>query len=213
MVGIKIIIILATCFKGVSSFKQPAMQIQTTGKLNILVAVYGLKIVTNKIAALIKEGNPQTLAFKVNNKIIGEDGWQGQKKSISILYNYNGGNLMMATAKEGETLTISNNEFAKSQVMPRLNHQSQQNLSVLGATYGTDDVTYKIKNLISSYNTLSFKADNTIFGDGWYGVAKTLIIFLGHGKKVSFVEMFVERENCYMDLNDLSLANYAELTA
>ena len=185
------------------------MQIQTTGKLNVLAAVYGLKTVTNNITALITDGNPQTLKFTVTNKAIGEDGWKGQRKSITILYNYDGGDLHIAAAKEGDTLTIGEKEFTRAKSTPAHELAYKQKLSVLGATYGIDDITYKIKNLISPYNTLSFKADNNLFGDGWYGVAKTLIIILGHKDQVASVEVFTEREQCYLDLNDFVPARHA----
>lgn len=190
------------------------MQTQNNkGTLHIRIAVYGLKVVTNKIAALIRDGNPQTLNFIVNNKEIGEDGWPGQKKSITVVYSYDDGPLFIAAARESEVLTVGIKEFEKSNLAPRQTPVHEQRLSVLGATYGPNDVTYKIKTLISPFNTLSFKADNFTFGDSWYGVAKTLIIILGFGKDVMLVEMFVEREQCYIDLKDFSLANYTVMIA
>lgn len=184
------------------------MQTQTTGKLNILTAVYGLKNVTTNIVALVTDGDLQKLSFTVNNKIIGEDGWEGQRKSITIFYNYDDGAMLIATAKESEVITIGSAEFAKSKALAKHISFHQQKVTVLAATYGADDITYKVKNLISSYNTLSFKADNTVFGDGWYGVAKTLVIILGYGHNVTAVEVFTERENCYIDLNDFVTTGY-----
>ena len=189
------------------------MQTQTKGKLNIRIAVYGLKVVTNHIAALIRDGNPQTLNFIVNNKEIGEDGWPGQKKSVTVVYSYDDGPLFIAAASESQVLTIGIKEFERSNSSPRQTPVHEQRLSVLGATYGPEDVTSKVKSLISPFNTLSFKADNNTFGDSWYGVAKTLIIILGFGKDVMLVEMFVEREQCYIDLKDFSLANYTVMIA
>ena len=179
------------------------MQTQTTGKLNILAAVYGLKSVTNNIAALVTDDDLQKLSFTVNNKVIGEDGWKGQRKSLTILYNYDDGAALVATAKESEVLTIGSAEFAKSKALTKHISFHKEKVTVLAATYGTDDITYKVKNLISSYNTISFKADNTVFGDGWYGVAKTLVVILGYDNNVSAIEVFTERENCYIDLNDV----------
>jgi hypothetical protein len=179
------------------------MQEQNLGKLNIIVAVYGLKTVTDQINNLIIDGSPQTLHFTVNNEVIGEDGWRGQRKSITIVYNYEGGDLKVAAAKEGDVITVSPDK--PRQFNPAYIHTltDENKLSVLAATYGPDDVTYKVKNLISSYNTLSFKADNVIFGDSWYGVPKTLVVVLGNDDEVKAVEVFTEHESCYIDLNDV----------
>lgn len=189
------------------------MQIKSKGKLNIRVAVYGLKIVTQNIVALIRDGNPQTLNFIVNNKEIGEDGWPGQRKSITILYNYDDGPLLIAAAKESEVLTIGNEEFEKSGFLSQQTLNDELKLSVLGATYGPADITSTLKTLITPLGTISFKADNTTFGDSWYGVAKTLIVILGFGKHATLVKMFVEREQCYIDLKDFSLTSYNEMIA
>ena len=179
------------------------MQEQKPGELNIIVAVYGLKTVTEDIKSLITEGAPQVLHFMVNNQMIGKDGWRGQRKSITIVYNYDGGELRVAAAKEGEMLTITP-DTPKQLKLPAANTSADnEKLSVLAATYGPDDVTYRVRNMVSSYNTLSFTVDNTIFGETWYGVAKTLVIILGNKEEVKAVEVFTERETCYLDLNDV----------
>ena len=179
------------------------MQEQNTGKLNIVVAVYGLKTVTEQIKNLLSEDDSQTLSFIVSNRVIGEDGWYGQRKSITIVYNYDGGDLQVATAKEGDVITLSPDSGRASKSLAEENSAGNGRLSVLAATYGSDDVTYKVKNLISSYNTLSFPVDNTLFGDTWYKVEKTLVIVLGCASEVRNVEIFRERETCYIDLNDI----------
>jgi len=180
------------------------MREQNFGKLNIIVAIYGLKTVTDNISNLIIDGNPQTLNFIVNNQVIGEDGWRGQQKSVTVLYNYDGSSeLCVAAAKEGDVLTITPDKPRQFRFLHADTSIDDGRLSVLAATYGPDNVTYKVKNLISSYNTLSFVADNTIFGDTWYGVPKTLVIVLGNSSEVKAVEIFTERENCYIDLNDV----------
>lgn len=179
------------------------MQTPGLGKLNIIVAVYGLKVVTDEVTHLIIDESPQTLNFKVTNYIIGQDGWRGQQKSLLVVYNYDGGDLHIATAKEGDVLTINPEKFKRSK--PAFFEESDESdrLSILAASYGPDDVTNKLKTMISKYNTLSFTVNNTIFGDSWYGVAKTLVVILGHGHDVKGVEIFTEREACYLDLNDV----------
>jgi hypothetical protein len=176
---------------------------QKFGQLNIIVAVYGLQTVTEKISKLVTDGSPQTLHLIINNKNIGEDGWVGQRKSLMIVYDYDGGDLHVAGGVEGEAITINPDKLGNRRRVIREPFEGSNSLSVLAATYGPDDVTYKIKSLISSYNTLSFPVDNTVFGDAWYGVAKTLVIVLGKDHDVSGVEIFTERETCYIDLNEI----------
>jgi hypothetical protein len=202
LVGIITIHILALLFNQRIVFSENYFMHELNGKLNIIVAVYGLKTVTDSINKLIIDGNPQTLSFIVNNQVISEDGWRGQRKSVTVVYNYDNGELCVAAAKEGEVLTITPDKPRQFKFL-HVDATDDNRLTVLAATYGADNVTYKVKNLISSYNTLSFVADNTIFGDSWYGVAKTLIIVLGNGNEVKAVEIFTERENCYIDLNDV----------
>ena len=119
------------------------MQEQNTGKLNIVVAVYGLKTVTEQIKNLLSEDDSQTLSFIVSNRAIGEDGWYGQRKSITIVYNYDGGDLQVATAKEGDVITLSPDSGRASKSLAEEDSAGNGRLSVLAATYGSDDVTYK----------------------------------------------------------------------
>jgi hypothetical protein len=179
------------------------MSQQQTGKLNIIVAVYGLQTVTEQIRNLVIDGSPQTLHFTVNNKNAGEDGWVGQKKSLTVVYDYDGGDIRVAAAIEGAPITINPDKLNNQRPVIAEPFAGSNSLSVLAASYGPDDVTYKIKSLISSYNTISFHVDNTVFGDTWYGVAKTLIIVLGNDHQVAAVEIFTERETCYVDLNEM----------
>ena len=175
---------------------------QNFGRLNIVVAVYGLKTVTEHIKNLIVNGLPQTLNITVNNPTIGEDGWPGQRKSLMILYNYDDGNLQVAAAKEGDVITINPYTFKTTEPLYSDAVTRNHGLEVLAATYGAEDVTGKVRKMISAYNTLSFKVDNTVFKDPWYGVAKTLVVILGADNEVRSVEVFAERESCYIDLSD-----------
>jgi hypothetical protein len=152
---------------------------QNTGKLNIIVAVYGLKTVTEQVKGLLDEGDPKTLSFIVSNRVIGEDGWHGQRKSITIIYNYREGDLQVATAKEGDVITLSPKLSTAPNAIIRENSTGNHRLSVLAATYGPHDITHKVKKMISFYNTLLFPVNNTVLGDAWHGVEKTLVIVLG----------------------------------
>lgn len=179
---------------------------QNFGKLNIVLAVYGLKRVTQNVKNLITDAEPQSLSFSVTNKVIGQDGWVGQKKSIMILYNYDDGDMHLAAAKEGGTITINPDTLTTSQPVYSNAITNNSGLTVLAAAYGPQDVTQQVRNLLSPYKAAYFRIDNTSFADSWYGVAKTLVVVLGTATEVWTVEVFTERESCYIDLNDKILA-------
>jgi hypothetical protein len=177
---------------------------QNAAKLNIIVAVYGLKTVTEHIKRLLREGDQRTLSFIVSNRAIGEDGWHGQRKSITIVYNYGGGDLQIATAKEGDVITLSPHAEGALRSIVKESSANNGGSDVLIATYGPHDVTHKVKNMISSYNTLLFPVDNALLGDTWRGVEKTLVLVFGTNSEVRSVEVLRERETCFIDLNKLS---------
>lgn len=178
------------------------MQAQTCGKLNIIVAVYGLKTVTEKIESLVIDGKIQTLKFTVDNEVIGEDGWRGQRKSMTILYNYDGGNLQVEAAKEGDILSIHPDKMKVQRSVTDAVITNNNKLTILAASYGPQDVTDKIRDLVA-YNSLSFTVDNAVLGDTWNGVAKTLVLVLGSASgQVKEVKVFAEREFCDINLNE-----------
>ncbi|CAN5710459.1 hypothetical protein BH10BAC2_BH10BAC2_16670 [soil metagenome] len=177
------------------------MQAKTFGKLNIIVAVYGLKTITEQIKSLVIDGKIQTLNFKVNNEVIEEDGWRGQRKSITILYNYDGGDLQVEAAKEGDILVINPDKIKVQRSINEDVTKGKSKLTIMAASYGPHDVTDKIRDLIAC-NSLSFTTDNAVLGDTWNGVAKTLVLVPGFGDQVKGVKVFAEREFCDINLNE-----------
>lgn len=175
------------------------MQQKQSDKLNIIAAVYGLEIVTERIAVLVNKAKIETLEFNVTNEIIGIDGWRGQIKSLTVLYNYDGGQLQVAGAKEKTVLQINPNTISESS---RYNNSNAET-PVIAATYGPQNVTEIIDALITADHKLSFIADNTLFGDTWSGVAKTLVLFLGQDDVVTDIKIYAERESCNIDLNEV----------
>lgn len=176
---------------------------QNVGKLNIVLAVYGLSTVTENIQNLVTHEQPGTLSFTVNNTILGEDGWPGQRKSVMIIYKYDDGDLHLVAGKEGDTILINPAVHKRSKPLYPGAVTNNAGLTVLAATYGPQDVTEKVRQLISPYKAAFIRVDNTVFEDSWYGVAKTLVVVLGTAHEVLAVEVFAERESCYIDLNDL----------
>lgn len=177
------------------------MQASTFGKLNIILAVYGLKTITEQIRDLVTDGNIQTLNFTVDNKTIGEDGWRGQRKSITILYNYDGGDLQVEAAKEGDVMLINPDKIKAQRSVNEDVTKGKNKLTILAASYGPQDITDKVRDLIA-YSSLSFTIDNAVLGDTWNGVAKTLVLVLGSGNQVKEVKVFAEREFCDINLTE-----------
>src|SRR5450432_4054944 len=116
------------------------MQETNFGRLNIVLAIYGLKDVTERIKHLVTNSQPETLSFIVTNEVIGDDGWKGQEKSLLILYNYDGGDMQISTSKERDTVSINPDIFKKIRLLNTADSTSDK-LSVIAASYGPDDVT------------------------------------------------------------------------
>ena len=49
-------------------------------------------------------------------------------------------------------------------------------LKILGAVYGRKDVTSYLNERVTSHQSLHIPASNSIFGDSWHGVYKTLVV-------------------------------------
>ena len=55
-------------------------------------------------------------------------------------------------------------------------------LYILGAAFGLEEVTPKLKTMVTSRQTLSVTASNQILGDGWPGVRKSLVVVFKYGE-------------------------------
>lgn len=169
--------------------------------LKILSAVYGLKVVTEEVIKLINQATDlQTLSFLVNNQILGVDTWVGQKKSLTIVYQYDGGAIQVATAKEGDVIAIGEDQYNKSKLLPVPSDTFAESIIVYGASYGLADVTEKVRSMAEPGSTLSVTADNATFGDGWPGVPKTLVIVVGLAYEVQSINIYPERQSGTIDL-------------
>lgn len=84
-------------------------------------------------------------------------------------------------SEEGATLSISHS-FPLSGTTPLSPFHSDPNvLTIVGASYGTADVTTKVASLVNN-NSFRATASNDTFGDTWYGIAKSLaVVYLWHG--------------------------------
>lgn len=168
------------------------MQTFNSGKLNIIAAVYGLETVTTQVESLVTHGKVDTLELQVENDIIGLDGWRGQIKSLTVVYNYDNGPLRVAGAKEHEMLKINPDTLGSYNRSEEI--KPVRGRFVLAATYGPKDVTAKLRSLSNQNGTIFLTVSNAVFGDTWPGVAKTLVVVFGIGNEVTNIEVFAERE-------------------
>lgn len=146
--------------------------------LNILSAVYGKADVTTKVRSQVSQSS---VSVKADNGVLG-DSWPGTQKALVVVYQYGYYKPEVAAVKEGETLTITpqNYKYQPWYLAP------QGTLAILGAAYGlanvTDAVTAKVHGI-----SLDIAVDNNQLGDGWPGVRKALTVtFLNvHGIPVT----------------------------
>ena len=113
-------------------------------------AVYGGKDVTDKVISLVRSG---TTTIQASNSIFG-DPWYGTVKSLSITF----GTTTTVACREHESVTLPNG------------------VVILGAAYGSADVTATVRNLYNNGNKRVFLAENSFYGDPWYGTVKSFSI-------------------------------------
>ena len=122
------------------------------GQLEILSAVYGLADVTDKITALYNSGQK---VIHAENEILG-DSWPGVVKSLHITFRYREKPRTVAV-KEGSSIVIPDGH------------------EILGASYGTLDVTKGLKEMYAKGQRV-FSGTNQVWTDPWVNVVKTFTI-------------------------------------
>lgn len=172
------------------------MAIHNTGVLQIVGAAYGLKQVTAQVIKLVKrQAVPETLTVLASNKVFG-DTWIGHEKTLTIVYRYDGGPTLVATATEGQTLDIGIPQFEQAARAPALAPQdngAQPALTVWGASFGAADVSPTTRSLVdASGGALSLVADHATFGVADDGKRRTFVIVASHGGQVPFIDIVVE---------------------
>ena len=73
-------------------------------------------------------------------------------------------------------------------------------LIIYGATYGPEDVTAKVRSLRKDQK-LSFTVSNTIFGDPWVGIRKTLVIVYKYAVSHDEVHTVIVGEGSQCEIN------------
>ena len=72
-------------------------------------------------------------------------------------------------------------------------------LTILGAAYGTLDVTHTLNERIRYYEALIVNASNTVFGDPWQEVEKSLVVVYKHEGYEPLIS--VTREHHILNIN------------
>ena len=141
-------------------------------ELTIIGATYGLGCVTDKTRTIL--GSSKHLVVTANNATFG-DTWHGVKKSLTVVYQYEGHPTAVAIAQEGQKLCISPPRHASVR-----GYERPSKFCVIGAAYGLADVTVKANSQISN-DKLKICANNRTFSDSWHGIVKSFVAVFDNG--------------------------------
>ena len=172
------------------------MATQNSGVLQIVGAAYGLKQVTAQVIKLVnRQAFPESLTVLASNQAFG-DTWIGHEKTLTVVYRYDGGPTYVATASEGQTLTVGVPQFEQSDHAPIPAVEegiAQSGLTVWGASFGPVDVSTTVRNLVDeAAGTLSLVPDNATFGAACEGKRSAFVIVASYSGQVPFIDIVVE---------------------
>lgn len=156
-----------------------------SNELIICGAAYGKADVTGEIRSLRKD---QKLSVKASNDVFG-DSWPKHKKSLVVVYKYGNSSAKVKVVQEDEIINISppstqNVGDRNDRLSLSLNaiattsrkEKSPLKLNILGAAYGITDVTSRAQSFVTADKSFFQKASNDVWGDGWPGYEKTLVV-------------------------------------
>ncbi|MGV7244331.1 hypothetical protein [Caballeronia sp. M23-90] len=126
----------------------------TQPALTVWGASYGPKNVSQQVQGMVPSG--QTLNLTANNATF-TDTWVNHRKAFVIVASYTGQVPFTDIVVEGSPYSL----------------KYRPHLQVLSAFWGMSDVTAVVQANVSRRN-LSIAASNSVFGDGWPGINKTL---------------------------------------
>ena len=149
-------------------------QMKKSGQpLVILGAAYGIVDVTLKAKSLLLS-NGEFNQCASND--IWEDGWKGVTKTLVVVYEYDGLQ-MLDVVKQNE----------------RMHFIASPPMVILGAVYGLVDVTTKVTKLVKNHS-LTVTANNSTFSDTWKGNNKTLAVTYQYGEETPIFSIVKEHE-------------------
>ena len=134
--------------------------------------MYGRRDVTSFLNS--KVTSSQSLQVAASNGVFG-DSWGGVRKTLVVVYEQEGYDPKIVIVREHGSLQLK--------ITPRPlggNKESgcsdnAKTLRIIGAAYGLADVTYVVQSMVRN-NRLQVRAINSVFGDTYHGVRKTLVV-------------------------------------
>lgn len=152
--------------------------------LLIYGAAYGLGDVTSQVR---RQVNGTALNVVANNATYG-DTWKGTTKSMVVVYaGTNGPEVKIV--QENQPMSI----------------QMGYPLQIMGATYGPQDVTDKVKSKIDNQE-VHLTANNATFGDSWKGTTKSLTVTYCYGNQLP--QVAVVEENHQLNITFASFPTF-----
>lgn len=176
-------ILIATCF---------LIALASSQRLKILGAAYGKEDVTDAVQDAVRRNS---LSIRASNDVFG-DSWYGNQKSLVIVYQYGNYAPSVATAAEGNTISITQRNAPR-----RYGRLNSDDPAIFGAAYGLADVTKKVRRLVDG-GASRISAQNDQFNDSWPGVKKTLVIVYEDESGSPAVQITEEGDSWDLDSGD-----------
>ena len=139
-------------------------------------AVYGREYVTNLMNSKVTQS--QTLSNVAPSNSVFGDSWPGVHKTLTVVYKHEGYDPNIVIVREHGSLNL--NIPSRSRGSNAESTYSGNNLRIIGAAYGLADVTYHVQSMVRN-NRLDVSASNSVFGDTYGGVRKTLVVVYRFG--------------------------------
>ncbi len=150
--------------------------------LFILGAAYGLEPVTQQVRDLVKNRQLDLIP----NMIL-PDNWFRNYKSFVMVYQFGDEKPQLFISDEFKKISIRYEQKEQEEV--KINPDQ---LLILGAAYGLNDVTTKVKSSVYE-NELVTLVNNTLFGDAsWKLSSKTLVVVYQYGSSPPVVSITQE---------------------
>lgn len=149
-------------------------------------AVYGREVVTSIVQPEVSSSGSLTISASDS---VFTDSWKGHEKSLVVVYQHQGYDPRTVVTMEGQTLHVSPRN-------PGCNQNPKYPLSylnILGAAYGLADVTHQVQQMVQN-GSLTVVASNSVFGDAWCKVEKTLTVVYQYGTEPYQTEFVTEGE-------------------
>jgi hypothetical protein len=158
--------------------------------LTIWGATYATENVTSAVQSMISPAD-QSLSLTPSNQTFGGDPWPGVRKTFVIVASYPNQVPFLDIVQEGTPYFL----------------KFRPPLQILSGFFGLLDVLLVLQSKVSR-RALNVQASDSVFGDGWPGVAKTLDVVYQYGDRTPQLATVKEGENLSIDYDSI-VARYA----